>query len=433
MRDGAEHPGGAPGAFAQVQAALGRGDTGVQGSRRRAGRRRGRRCRRRRWSGRFGGRGGRSGIVAGECEEGGHHIAGEAAVGGFAPGAALLQDGNGFILGDGAEHPGGALSAFAQVQAALGRGDTGVQRGRRWAGRGRFGGRGGFDGSGRLGENLLLAGLAADGGAEDGAGQGVLHLDAAGEIEAQDLCAGVALLGHLHGAPLAHAQAVAVAPGSHREAAGRWRDGPKLIFARIDAHPQGAFQLAENIKGEHPGVGSAVSGVGNGKIQLGIQLAGDGISGRVGRDGGYGCDGGPAAEGAGRLFVQQALQGVALRAGSADEEGLFPGIGVGQIVGVVLHGQVRISADAPGVFDGFGLSAVGGGIIRCCESVAVFQGDALGCVHRPGAGGRGSGGAVVHLVAGGVHHVVEGGGAFHGPHGVGAGGNGLGLQRFKRR
>ena len=153
--------------------------------------------------------------------------------------------------------------------------------------------------------------------------------------------------------------------------------------------------------------------------------------GRNGGDAGENC---LRAECGRRLPGEQALQlGVLLDPGGADEERGFPGVGVLQVVGVVLDPQVGVAGGAPDVFDVLGLPAVGGGIVGGGEGAAGLEGDALRSIHGLGAGGGGGGRAAVHLVLGGVHHVVEGGGGvLHGPHGVSAGCDGLGLQRLQR-
>lgn len=80
---------------------------------------------------------------------------------------------------------------------------------------------------------LLLAG----GGAENGAGKAFLHPLAALVIKAQNFIVGIAQLAHVHRAPLAHAHAVAVAPGLQAEPGSRLLHAPKFVFGGLVLMP----------------------------------------------------------------------------------------------------------------------------------------------------------------------------------------------------
>ena len=273
-------------------------------------------------------------------------------------------------------------------------------------------------------------------------GKGILHPAAALIIKPKNLVIGIAQGAHLHGAPLAHADAMAEAPGHHAPASAAAFHRPQLVLRAVDAHAQGAFQLGENVKGQRQRTACASRLCRDFHVQLGIQPAGRRVFGGMGRNAvnarnlqalgafPHGLQRSPG------LVREQALQSRVLSAVSVirihRQRPLHRG-GVHAVKGVVLDGQVIVAGGVPQVLCGFRLPAVGGGIVGAGKACAVHQHNAAGGVHGPGAVDGAVGIAVIHLVAGGVHHIVKRGGAgVHLVQGIGAGSHGLGLERLGR-
>ena len=404
LRDGAEHLGAVLRLPPQVQRAFLRGDGGGKAGRRNGGRGRGGGKRRHRDL--------RKGKIAG------HHVALGAFVNRSAPGIACFVNGNLGVLGNGAQYLRVAVRGGAQVQGAFRRADPRCRHGRR----------------GKWGGCLRYEGLRSRQrrvGGQQRHVQRIQHPHAAGVVKAQDLVVGVAHEGHLHGSPLAHAHAVAVAPGGDHKGVAALRHRPELVFRAVDAHAQRAFQLAENIEGDDARGYLSVQRVADLEIHFAVQTAGVSKSRRMGRNGMHGGDGDPVSESRGGFFIQQTGQPAALRIAAAHAHAEHPRVGIAQVVGVVLNDQVVRPGHVPGVLHRFRLPAVGGGVIGGGIFAAVLHCDAAGFVHGPAAVFVAGGRAVVHLVGGGVHQVKERGGLLHGVQGIGAGGDGLGFQRFQ--
>ena len=105
--------------------------------------------------------------------------------------------------------------------------------------------------------------------------------------------------------------------------------------------------------------------------------------------------------------------------------------GVGEVVGVVLH-LIIGKRGTPGVFGGFGLPAVGGAVVGVYHLACAVGNDLpLRGVDRRNDVGLAGIVAVVHLVGGGIHHVVRGGGRDLAGR-VASGAYGLDLQRLER-
>ena len=134
------------------------------------------------------------------------------------------------------------------------------------------------------------------------------------------------------------------------------------------------------------------------------------------------------------LGVQKAAQrAVALRAAFIHLKGTHNGSGILIIVGIVLDGNIIILGRAPDVAHRFDLSAVGCGIIGSGIGIAVHGHKAAGFLHRLHTAGVARGRAVIHLIAGGIHHVVAArGGGVHGADGISTRRNALRLERFQR-
>ena len=135
-----------------------------------------------------------------------------------------------------------------------------------------------------------------------------------------------------------------------------------------------------------------------------------------------------------RLAPQQRNQpGGVGRGGQILVNGLLfhRGARVSVIEGVVLDGEIGVRAAAHAMGRGFGLSAVAGGIIGHNVLAAVLKHDTPSGVNGGDAVCVARRRAAVDLIAGGIHHVVAiGRAAAHHPHGVGAGGHRLCLQRL---
>ena len=265
-------------------------------------------------------------------------------------------------------------------------------------------------------------------------GKGVPHPATALVVEAQDLVVGVAHGAHLHGAALAHAHAVAKATRHQLEGIVVGLHRPQFIPAAVDAHAQRLFQLGKDIQGQRGASGAAAAADGHVKVQLGVQAAGRRIHGRVGRDGVDPRHAGIAAIGRARLAVQQAPDGGVLAGAGViliHRHAALHRSGIHQVKGVVLDAQILIPAGVEAVGGRFRLPTVGSGVVGAGQRLAVHHHNAAGGVHRCGTVGRGIGIAVVHLVVGGVHHVVEAVLAqVHFVHRVGTRRHRLGLQRL---
>ena len=349
------------------------------------------------------------------------HVALQAAIAHKAPAAVIRQHLHDGAVAQRADQRRGIRLAAAQDQRTAGH-----QLHRALAGRAVLRQVGGIPDGG-----LLLAG----GGAENGAGKAFLYPLAALVIETQNFIVGIAQLAHVHGAALAHTHAVAVAPGLQAEPGGRLLHAPKFVFGGLDAHAQHAFQLGENIAGYGNGLQTAAGGSGGQlKVHLRIQAAGRLVFGRMGRDALQRDKRHALPQLAFRLALQKGYQPRRVgRMGQILVYSLFlhGRTGVGIVKGVVLDGKVGICPAAHAVGCGFGLSAVAGGIIGHNVLATVLKHDTPGGVNGGDAVGVARGRAPVDLIAGGIHHVVAAGGpAAHHPHGVGAGGHRLCLQRL---
>ena len=271
--------------------------------------------------------------------------------------------------------------------------------------------------------------------AQNCAHKGIGHHAAAAEIEAQNLIIAIAQFAHAHRAALAHARAVAKAPRLHGIAAGCGRYRPQLVAGGVDAHVQGRFQFAEDIKGQRTGAARAVCRDGHVKIQLGIQAAGRGIARRMRRNGidGFNAHTLRAKHGLGLSVQKTAQRAVALRAAFIHLEGTHNGSGILIIVGIVLDGNIIILGGAPDVAHRFNLSAVGRGIIGSGIGIAVHGYKATGFLHHLHTAGVARGRAVIHLIVGSIHHVVAAcSGGVHGTDGISTRRNALRLERFQR-
>ena len=81
-----------------------------------------------------------------------------------------------------------------------------------------------------------------------------------------------------------------------------------------------------------------------------------------------------------------------------------------QVKGVFLHGEIAVAGAAPSVQCAFRLSAVGGGVVAGGQLAVIGQHDALGGRDCGGTGGGAVRIAIVDLIVGSIHHVIQAGG-----------------------
>ena len=315
------------------------------------------------------------------------HIAGERAILHAAPRAAILEQRHLRAVRHLRENCGGRARLLAQVQA--------VQR----VGKRHHGGL-------RIGDRLIGRALRAVHGGQQRPRHRVARAGDARIVEFQNLIVGEALVGHLLRAALAHAHAVAEAPGGELEAALRLGHVERLVLEHVDAHGAQPLDLIEIVERHRD---AAVARERQIDVHLRIDAGGFGVLGRMHA---HAVDARDhhvrRTDAGGGLRAQQLRERRnARRAASIKRDRLGDGRAVGQVIGIILHLQVGIRAAAPRVADGLRLAAVGGCVVAGHVFAVHRAHDAARLLHRLHAARVAGGRAVVDLVAGRIHEVIR--------------------------
>ena len=277
------------------------------------------------------------------------------------------------------------------------------------------------------------------------------------KVEVDDVLVVVALLGHLLGAALGHAHAVAVAgqrqvvvvsvllQGEEAQVGIRAEEDPLQLVVQVDGDVHRLHAAAVRIGGREGVVDVAVVGAParfahrHGHVH-GLVVPADAAGAlvrlhRVAQPHVLDArDVGVIAQLLVDLVLNQDVKGGVQRVGVRGE-----GVGdrarrrIAHVVGIVLHDVAPLRArGGPGVAGQLHLAAVGGAEVGVDVLGAVLQKDARGLVH--GADDVGVGGiiALIDLVAGGIADLVVRLVGQHAVVDVGAGDDGLRLERLQR-